>query len=166
MKRRLEIARGLMHSPRILFLDEPTVGLDPQTRAHIWEYINELKRQHSVTMFLTTHYMDEAEHCDRIAIIDDGRIVALDTPAALKAAIGKDRVELHTADDAATIVQLRERFGLEATMSEEAVTVHVPRGEEFVPELFAGLAVPVRLVSVVETDPRRRVHDLHGAHHP
>jgi ABC-2 type transport system ATP-binding protein len=106
MKRRLEIARGLMHSPRVLFLDEPTVGLDPQTRAHIWSYINELRRTEQITMFLTTHYMDEAEHCDRIAIIDEGRIVASGTPEELKAQVGRDRVEIHTADDEAAIAAL------------------------------------------------------------
>ena len=72
MKRRLEIARGLMHSPRVLFLDEPTVGLDPQTRSSIWSYIRELKQAEDITIFLTTHYMDEAEYCDRIAIMDHG----------------------------------------------------------------------------------------------
>ena len=85
MRRRLEIARGLLHSPRVLFLDEPTIGLDPQTRASIWGYLDELRQQEDITIFLTTHYMDEAENCDRIAIIDDGQIVALDTPDALKA---------------------------------------------------------------------------------
>ncbi|HZL54782.1 MAG TPA: ATP-binding cassette domain-containing protein [Solirubrobacteraceae bacterium] len=85
MKRRLEIARGLMHSPRVLFLDEPTVGLDPQTRSSIWAYIRELKGTEDITIFLTTHYMDEAEYCDRIAIMDKGVIVVLDTPDALKA---------------------------------------------------------------------------------
>ena len=84
MKRRLEIARGLLHSPRVLFLDEPTVGLDPQTRALIWSYIGELKRREDITIFMTTHYMDEAEYCDRIAIIDHGRVIALDTPEALR----------------------------------------------------------------------------------
>jgi ABC-2 type transport system ATP-binding protein len=88
MKRRLEIARGLMHSPRVLFLDEPTVGLDPQTRSSIWTYIRELKVAEDITIFMSTHYMDEAEHCDRIAIIDKGLIVVLDTPEALKAAVG------------------------------------------------------------------------------
>ena len=72
MKRRLEIARGLLHSPRVLFLDEPTVGLDPQTRSSIWSYIDELKQREDITIFLTTHYMDEAEYCDRIAIMDQG----------------------------------------------------------------------------------------------
>src|SRR2546430_16320510 len=84
MQRRLEIARGLMHSPRVLFLDEPTVGLDPQTRRSIWRYIAELRDSEEITIFMTTHYMDEAEFCDRIAIMDQGEIVALGTPAALK----------------------------------------------------------------------------------
>src|SRR5271166_3648419 len=101
MKRRLEIARGLLHSPRVLFLDEPTVGLDPQTRSSIWTYIAKLGREEDITIFLTTHYMDEAEHCDRIAIIDHGKIVVLDTPAALKESVGKDRVQIHTHDDQA-----------------------------------------------------------------
>jgi ABC-2 type transport system ATP-binding protein len=148
MKRRLEIARGLLHSPRVLFLDEPTVGLDPQTRTHIWEYIDELKRREAVTIFLTTHYMDEAEHCDRIAIIDNGEIVIMDTPEALKASVGKDRVQVHTDDDALATRRLADRFGLEAAMSEGAVTVQVVRGEEFVPRLFADLGVGIRSVSV------------------
>jgi ABC-2 type transport system ATP-binding protein len=84
MKRRLEIARGLLHRPRVLFLDEPTLGLDPQTRGRIWEYLAELRTRERLTIFLTTHYMDEAEHCDRIAVIDHGGIVALDTPDGLK----------------------------------------------------------------------------------
>src|SRR5512144_1802872 len=122
MKRRLEIARGLLHSPRVLFLDEPTIGLDPQTRISIWAYINELKQREDITIFLTTHYMDEAENCDRIAIIDQGRIVALDTPEALKASIGKDRVQIRTPDDEAAIAAMRERFGIEASVHEGEVT--------------------------------------------
>jgi len=84
MKRRLEIARGLMHRPSVLFLDEPTIGLDPQTRQHIWEYILNLSQREKITIFLTTHYMDEAEICQRVGIIDHGKIVDLDTPSALK----------------------------------------------------------------------------------
>src|SRR6184192_4336178 len=98
MKRRLEIARGFLHSPRVLFLDEPTVGLDPQTRASIWTYIQELRQAEEITIFLTTHYMDEAEYSDRIAIIDHGKIIALGTPSALKASVGKDRVSISTDD--------------------------------------------------------------------
>jgi len=136
MKRRLEIARGLLHSPRVLFLDEPTVGLDPQTRSSIWSYIEELKRDEDITIFLTTHYMDEAEYCDRIAIMDRGTIVALDTPQALKASVAVDRVQIQTEDNEAAIAALRERFGIEATVAEGAVTFGVPAGAEFVPRLF------------------------------
>jgi ABC-2 type transport system ATP-binding protein len=148
MKRRLEIARGLLHSPRVLFLDEPTVGLDPQTRSSIWSYISELKRREDITIFLTTHYMDEAEYCDRIAIMDQGRIIALDTPAALKAAVGKDRVRIQTPDDDAAIVALHEHFDLDAQISEGAVTFGVAEGEQFVPRLFAELGLPIQAVSV------------------
>ena len=148
MQRRLEIARGLLHAPHVLFLDEPTVGLDPQTRTSIWAYINELKSREDITIFLTTHYMDEAEHCDRIAIIDHGKIVAIDTPAALKASVGKDRVQIHTADDQAAMVALAETFGIEAAMHEGAVTFSVAAGEQFVPRLFADLDVQIRSVSV------------------
>jgi len=84
MKRRLEIARGLLHRPKLLFLDEPTLGLDPQTRVHIWEYILRMRKESGLSIFMTTHYMQEAEVCDRIAIIDHGKIVDLDTPAKLK----------------------------------------------------------------------------------
>src|SRR5271170_338004 len=128
MKRRLEIGRGLLHSPRVLFLDEPTVGLDPQTRSSIWAYIRELKRQEDITIFLTTHYMDEAENCDRIAIMDHGDIIVLDTPEALKASVGKDRVQIQTGDDDAAIIALRERFEIEAVLAEGAVTFGVPEG--------------------------------------
>ena len=148
MRRRLEIARGLLHAPRVLFLDEPTVGLDPQTRSSIWRYIEELKAAEEITIFLTTHYMDEAEHCDRIAIIDQGELIALDTPEALKASVGKDRVQLHVDDEQAAIAALRERFDLEATIADGAVTVAVSGGEAFVPRLFAELGVPIRGVSV------------------
>jgi ABC-2 type transport system ATP-binding protein len=148
MKRRLEIARGLLHSPRVLFLDEPTVGLDPQTRSAIWSYINELKRTEDITIFLTTHYMDEAEYCDRIAIIDQGRIVVLDTPEALKAKVGADRVRIGTDDNDAAIAALRDHFGLAAAVHEGEVTFSVAAGEQFVPRLFAELGVPIRSVSV------------------
>jgi len=95
MRRRLELARGLLHKPKILFLDEPTLGLDPQTREHIWQYIRRLVDLEHATVILTTHYMEEAERlCDRVAIIDDGRIIALDTPERLKHIIGGDIIRL------------------------------------------------------------------------
>ncbi|MBV9606674.1 MAG: ATP-binding cassette domain-containing protein [Solirubrobacterales bacterium] len=148
MRRRLEIARGLMHSPRVLFLDEPTIGLDPQTRRSIWTYIRELQERERITIFMTTHYMDEAEWCDRIAIMDHGQIVALDAPETLKAAVGTDRVTIHTDDDDATIAALKQRFDVDAKRSEGAVTFGVPQGEQFVPRLFAELGIPIKAVNV------------------
>ena len=148
MKRRLEIARGLLHAPRVLFLDEPTVGLDPQTRSSIWRYINDLRRREDITIFMTTHYMDEAEFCDRIAIMDHGRIVVMDTPEALKAGIGKDRVQITTEDDEAARAALQSTFGLSAQIAEGQLTFAVPGGESFVPRLFAELGVPIKSVSV------------------
>ena len=143
MKRRLEIARGLMHSPRVLFLDEPTVGLDPQTRASIWEYIHQLRQQEEITIFLTTHYMDEAEHCDRIAIMDEGRLVALDTPTALKASVGTDRVTIRTADDEAALQRLPG-----AVQTSDGIVISVEDGEAYVPQLFGSLGVPITNVSI------------------
>jgi ABC-2 type transport system ATP-binding protein len=148
MKRRLEIARGLLHAPQVLFLDEPTIGLDPVSRAGMWDYLAELRQREDITVFLTTHYLDEAEHCDRIAIINAGRIVALDTPTALKASIGADRVTIGTADDEAAMVALRDRFGLDPARHGGAITISVEGGEQFVPRLFAELGVPIRSVSV------------------
>ncbi len=148
MKRRLEIARGLLHSPRVLFLDEPTIGLDPQTRSSIWRYLRALKEAEGTTIFMTTHAMDEAELCDRIAIMDRGEIVVLDTPGALKAGVGADRVVLGTPDHGAALAALRTRFGIEAAVAEGAVTFHVADGEAFVPRLFAELGVAITSVAV------------------
>jgi ABC-2 type transport system ATP-binding protein len=148
MKRRLEIARGLLHAPRVLFLDEPTIGLDPQTRAHIWDYVDELRQRESTTMFLTTHYMDEAERCDRIAIIDQGTIVAIDTPDALKASVGADAVTLTTADDETARRQVAERLGVEGEVRPEGLRLMVPDGEAFVPRIFEHVTVGINNVNV------------------
>jgi len=97
MRRRLELARGLLHLPKVLFLDEPTLGLDPQTREHIWEYIEDMSEERDMTIVLTTHYMDEADRlCDRVAIIDQGKIIVMDTPESLKESVGGDIVCLKT----------------------------------------------------------------------
>lgn len=106
MKRRAEIARGLVHFPKILFLDEPTTGLDPQTRANVWDYILKLQKQKDITIFLTTHYMDEAEICDKVAIIDKGKIVAHDTPNNLKKQYTSTRMEMESSDQEKLIAYL------------------------------------------------------------
>ncbi|MFO0743054.1 MAG: ATP-binding cassette domain-containing protein [Labilithrix sp.] len=148
MKRRLEIARGLVHAPKILFLDEPTIGLDPQTRASIWGYIRDLRKDHDITIFLTTHYMDEAENCDRIAIMDAGKIACVDTPVKLKASVGKDQVRLATRDDEAALASLKAKFGIDARVGDGHVLFGVDAGEEFLPRLITELGVPVLSVSV------------------
>ena len=119
-----------------------------QTRRSIWTYIAELKKQEEITIFMTTHYMDEAEWCDRIAIMDHGQIVALDAPETLKAQVGTDRVMIHVDDDEAAIAALKEQFGIEARVAEGAVTFGVAEGEQFVPRLFAELGIPIKAVHV------------------
>lgn len=149
MKRRLEIARGLLHRPRVLFLDEPTIGLDPQTRQHIWEYLDRLRAETSTTVFLTTHYMDEAERCGRIAIIDHGKIVALDTPEGLKSMVGGDVISLKTSDNERAAINLRgEQFGIEPAYVNGVLHLEVSQGDAFIPLLFRDLTVPIQTVSV------------------
>ncbi len=133
MKRRLEIARGLLHYPKVLFLDEPTLGLDPQTRNRIWEYILELRQREGTTVFLTTHYMDEAEKADRIAIIDHGRLVTIDTPERLKKIVGKDIISVKTDDDDKAVEEVRLRYQIEARRDSNGLTFEVASGEEFLP---------------------------------
>jgi ABC-2 type transport system ATP-binding protein len=128
MRRRLEIARGLIHLPQVLFLDEPTIGLDPQSRRAVWDLLDQLRTETGLTISLTTHYMDEAETlCDRIAIVDGGKIIALGTPTELKAMVkGSDRIELEIkGDDEAVIARLREQAGVHDVTREVAGTLIV-----------------------------------------
>jgi ABC-2 type transport system ATP-binding protein len=148
MKRRLEIARGLLHYPRVLFLDEPTIGLDPQTRLHLWSYILNLRQQKQITMFMTTHYMDEAEYCDRIAIIDHGKIVALDTPSKLKDMVGGDVIRLRTNDNALAAQQIKEHFGVEPRESKGELMFEIAGGEELVPRIVETLTTRIASISV------------------
>lgn len=160
MKRRLEIARGLMHYPHVLFLDEPTLGLDPQTRSAIWEHVHELRAEYDITVFLTTHYMDEAENCDRIAIIDDGKISALDTPGDLKHKVGGDIITLRSSDARTTVEEIREKFGFDAAVmpapadtsgpAGDRVYLEVPSGRTTLPRLFKELTTEILSVTVRE----------------
>jgi ABC-2 type transport system ATP-binding protein len=138
MKRRLEIARGLMHSPTVLFLDEPTLGLDAQTRRAIWEYIKQLNTEENTTIFLTTHYMDEADFlCDRIGIIDHGKILVIDTVDTLKKSVGHDVITLSCSHNQ----KLQKRLTHEPWISNitphaSFLTLGVERGEEKIPTIF------------------------------
>jgi len=136
MKRRLEIARSLIHYPAVLFLDEPTLGLDPQTRSHLWEYILRLKKERQMTIFMTTHYMNEAEYCDRIAIIDYGKIVALDTPANLKKRVGGDVIQMTSKQEQELKKELEKRYKKEIKEENGTLQLEIEDGEKFLPRLF------------------------------
>ncbi len=148
MKRRLEIARGLLHYPRVLFLDEPTLGLDPQTRNTIWEFISTLRQRENITVFMTTHYMEEAENCDRIAIIDHGRIIAEGTPAKLKEMVRGDIIHLVTEDDQKARSEIKALFGIDAREENGGLFIETERGEEFIPKLIHSLPTNTRSVSL------------------
>ena len=149
MKRRLEIARGLLHHPRVLFLDEPTLGLDPQTRRHIWQYLLRLRESENLTLFLTTQYLDEAEYCARIAIIDSGEIVALDSPDGLKRSVGGDLISFTTPDPHAAMASLHNRFGVtEPQMLDGTIRFHVAAGDAFLPEFVRNFPLPIDTISL------------------
>jgi ABC-2 type transport system ATP-binding protein len=149
MRRRLEIARGLLHHPKVLFLDEPTIGLDPQTRNKIWGYIHELRREIGLTIFMTTHYMDEADaNCDRIGIIDHGKIIALDTPTRLKDAVGGDVITLRTGDNAAALEEINRRYGVEGRIQGEQLVFSIKSGETFLPEFIRCFTGQIQGVSL------------------
>ncbi len=123
LKRRAEIARGLVHFPKVLFLDEPTTGLDPQTRANVWDYINKLQKQKNITIFLTTHYMDEAEICNKVAIIDHGEIVAHDTPYNLKKKYTSTTMKIKTSNSL-QLAQFCSDHSMKSSMSDNQVTIY------------------------------------------
>ncbi len=146
-RQRLFLALALVSRPRLVFLDELTQGLDAAARRQTWELIAEL-REAGTTVVLVTHYMDEAERCDRIAIIDQGRIVAIDTPSRLKASVGADAVTISTADDAAARDQIAGGLGVEGELRPEGVRLLVPDGEAFVPRIFEHVTVGIGNVNV------------------
>ena len=148
MKRRLELARGLLHHPKVIFLDEPTLGLDPQTRNRIWEYILELRQREGTTIFLTTHYMDEAEKADRIAIIDYGKLIAINTPENLKKMVGKDIISVKTDDNDKAAEEVRLRYQIEARHDSDGLYFEVTNGEEFLPIFIREFSTKILGVSL------------------
>ncbi|SFL48170.1 ATP-binding cassette domain-containing protein [Salibacterium qingdaonense] len=149
MKRRLEMARGLLHYPKVLFLDEPTVGLDPQTRAHMWEYILRLKRKEGITMFLTTHYLDEAEISDRIAIMNHGGIITIDSPAQLKKQVGGDIIELAAKDNDQAEVELKQYIEEgEIIRQEGTIQIKTADSDSIISGLMKELSVPITHLNI------------------
>lgn len=143
MKRRLEIARGLIHSPKVLFLDEPTLGLDPQTRSKVWDYVLELRSENDITVFMTTHYMDEAENCDRVAIMDHGKIIALDSPGLLKKQVGGDVITIKSINNNKAEIELKHKFNLDPKQVDDQLVIEVANGEEFIPKLASKLETEI-----------------------
>jgi len=139
MKRRLEVARGLIHRPRILFLDEPTLGLDPQSRANLWNFITDLPKKHNVTVFMTTHYMDEAEVCDKISIIDSGSIIATGTPDELKKTVGGDVIYIKTSDNEKAKVEIEKLFDLDVSEKNDELFLTTMKGDTCIPEIIKAI---------------------------
>ncbi|HYC77619.1 MAG TPA: ATP-binding cassette domain-containing protein [Planctomycetota bacterium] len=148
LKRRVEIAKGLLHRPRLLLLDEPTVGLDPGARRDVWAFLAELRATHGVTCLVTTHLMEEAERCDRLVILHQGRVVAEGAPDALRAEIGGDVVQVETRDPEGFAARVRERFGGDAEVVDGKVRLERAEGHRFVPALVDAFPKEVAAVSV------------------
>jgi ABC-2 type transport system ATP-binding protein len=156
MKRRLEIARGLMHYPKVLFLDEPTLGLDAQTRRSIWDYVARLNKEQDVTVFLTTHYMDEADFlCSRVAIMDHGRVVVVDRPDNLKNSIGSDLVTLECSDPKRFAARLQSEDWIENVKLHESILIlGTKHSEEHIPEVVnIARDIGVRVISIETRKP-------------
>ena len=144
LTRRVELAKGMLHRPRLLLLDEPTTGLDPSARRDFWSYFDAVRRETGATAILTTHLLDEAERADRIALLDEGRLVALGAPAALKAEIGGDVVTVQTAEPERLAAAVAERFGCSPAVVEGAVRIELARGHELVPRLVEAFPDAIR----------------------
>lgn len=148
LRRRVELAKVMLHDPSVLLLDEPSTGLDPAVRRSMFEYFQAARASGGVTTLLTTHLMEEADRCDMVAIMDQGRIVAFDTPAALKRRLSGDVVMMNVADIAAFQPRLNHRFGVSTVAVGDAIHMEMPRGHEFVPQLIAAFPGEIESVTV------------------
>jgi len=146
LKRRVELAAGMIHQPRLLILDEPSTGLDPGARSDLWQYLNRLRTDHGVTIVLTTHLLEEAEKADRIAIINEGSLVALDTPDALRATVGGDAITISTAEPESLVQQIGQKFDLVASVVDASVRLELPEGHQWIARLVE--AFPQQIESV------------------
>jgi len=149
MQRRIELAKGLLHRPGVLLLDEPTSGLDPGARRDLWQYLQTLRDEEHVSVLVTTHLMEEAERCDRLAIMNEGNLVALGTPAELKSEIGGDVVLLEAAHDAARLADnIRARFHLHTTVIDNQVRIEREGGHRFVTDVVEAFPGEIQAISV------------------
>ncbi len=148
LRRRVELAKGMIHQPRLLLLDEPSTGLDPAARADLWQYLRQLREGQGTTIVLTTHYLDEADGADRIAILNEGRLVALGPPDELRAEVGGDSITIETLEPEALAAEIQRSLGLEARVIDEAVRLEVQDGHTWISrivEAFPGRVSGIRL---------------------
>jgi ABC-2 type transport system ATP-binding protein len=148
MQRRIELAKGLLHHPEVLLLDEPTTGLDPGARHDLWQYLQILRDQEGVSVIVTTHLMEEAEHCDRLAILNEGNLVALGTAEALTREIGGDVILLETRDPQTLAERIRSRFQVDATVMDKQVRIEIENGHRFVPDVVEAFPGEIQSLSV------------------
>jgi ABC-2 type transport system ATP-binding protein len=148
MQRRIELAKGLLHHPQVLLLDEPTTGLDPGARRDLWQYLQILRDQEHVSVIVTTHLMEEAERCDRLAILSEGKLVALGTPDELTREIGGDVILLEARDPQALAERIRDRFQVDASVMESHVRLEIEKGHQFVPEVVEAFPGEIQSLSV------------------
>jgi ABC-2 type transport system ATP-binding protein len=163
LRRRVDLAKGLLHRPGVLLLDEPTTGLDPGARRDLWDYLFELKTKEKMTMLLTTHLMEEAEKCDRVAIINEGRLVAIGTPAELKSQIGGDVISVESANALELAGQITSKFRAVARVVDNTIRIERERGHEFIPELVG--AFPGQILSVTLGKPTLEDVFIHQTGH-
>lgn len=150
MKRRLEIARGILHYPKVLFLDEPTIGLDLQTRIHIWKFIERLRTEEKITVFLSTQYLEEAESCDRLGIIDYGKIISCGEIPDLKSKIRKDIIQLTTKNNKKAQWEIEKKFYIKVYEKNNVINIKVDSAREFMPKLIRELSVPIIYCNIIE----------------
>ncbi len=163
LKRRVELAKGFLHRPQLLLLDEPSTGLDPGARLDFWKYIQQLRREEGVSIFLTTHFMDEAEKCDRLGILNRGQLVALDSPEALKSKVGGDVIVVQTRDPQSLRLEIEKKFSGTATVVDNTVRIERPRGHEFIAELVE--AFPGKIEAVTLSKPTLEDVFIHETGH-
>ncbi len=148
LRRRVEVAKALLHEPRVLLMDEPSTGLDPGARRELWQYVEELRASRGVTVLLTSHILDEAERCDRLLLLHQGKVVAMGTPAELKARIGGDVVVLEVSDAEGMRAQISQRFAAEPKVVDGALRVEIPNGHRFITEVVEAFPGAIRSVAL------------------
>jgi ABC-2 type transport system ATP-binding protein len=148
LRRRVELAKGLLHHPRLLLLDEPSTGLDPAARNDVWDYLRQLREQDGVTVVLTTHLLEEADKADRIAILDRGKLVALDTPDALRSTVGGDAITIQTAAPELVAAGIRDRFGCTAGVMEGNVRLEMPDGHQWIARLVEAFPGQINAITL------------------